>query len=162
MSELASGDDGTEPNSPRPGWVLWLLCSWGEGTGRLWPSLRPFVILYPAPGRVDKSSGHAFSRMLASIWQSGQIHPLGITLVCLKAELVEKRFCNKLLLAVGAVERDSARDHTGHWAALTSTLFRSTCAKGKVPWKFKDSPFFYAVFLQTPGVLPGWFCCKSA
>jgi len=154
-SELAAGDDGTEPNSPHP---LWVLCSWGEGIGRLWPSWPLFVILYLVSGRADESSGHAFSRMPASVSQSGQIRALGITLVCFKAELVERRFCSALLLAPGAVERDSA----GHWAALTSTLVGNTWAEGRVPWKVKDSPFFYAVFLHTPGVLSGLFCCKSA
>lgn len=131
------GDKGQGGSDPH--WLLLWCCTWSLG-------------------ELIRAQAMPLSRMLASIWQSGQIHALGIT----QSRAVEKRFYSKLLLALGAVDRSSARDNTGHWAALTSTLFRSTWAEGKVLWKVKDSPFFDVVFLQTPGVLPGWFCCKPA
>lgn len=49
MSELAPGDDGTEPNTPFPRRELpWLLCSWGEGTGRV--LTLPTSFYDPVPG----------------------------------------------------------------------------------------------------------------
>lgn len=83
----------------------------------LWPFLPPFVSCAPALGQLT-SSGYGFSRMLASVWQSGQIHALGITLVCFEAALVKKRFYSKLLPALGNTESSSVWDNTGYWAAL--------------------------------------------
>lgn len=112
----------------------------------------------PALGEL-RSSGCAFSRMLASVWQSGQIHALGMTLVCLEAVLVKKRFYNKLLPAL----ENRAMHETVQGIELPwSPRFRSIWTKGKVPWRVRNIPLFCAVFLQAPGVLPHWFCCKSA
>lgn len=84
------------------------------------------------------STGYSFIGILASVWQSGQIHALGITLVCFEAVLVKKRFCSKLLPALGNTESSNAWDDSGHWAALISPLFRSIQTEGKVPWKVRN------------------------
>lgn len=160
VSELAPGDDGTEPIHHVLGECFACCVPGDKGQGGSDPHWLLLWCYTWSLGELIRAQAMPLSRILASLWQSGQIHALGITQS--RAELVEKRCYSKLLLALGAVDRSSARHNTGHWAALTSTLFRSTWAEGKVPWKVKDSPFFDVVFLQTPGVLPGWFCCKPA
>lgn len=129
--------------------------------GSEFPCLPSYLLLWACTPalRELRSSGYGFSRMTASVWQSGQIHALGITLVCFEAVLVKKRFYSKSLPALGNTESSNAWDNTGYWAALISSLCRSIQPEGKVPWKVRDIPFFSAVFLQAPGVLPEWFCC---
>lgn len=86
----------------------------------------------PALGELT-SSGYGFSRMLASVWQSGQIHALGITLVFFEAALVKKRFYSKLLPALGNTESSNVWDNTGYWAALIPYSSGASGPRAKSP-----------------------------
>lgn len=153
LSDLAPGG-GTETSSRCPSWVL---CSWGEGTGRLWIYLPPSVTLptsycepvTPALGELT-SSGSGFNRMLVSVWQSGQIHALGVTLVCFEAVLVKKRFYRKLLPALRNTESSNAWDNTGYWAALIFSLCRSIQFEAKSPEKSGTFLSFVRCFFRHP------------
>lgn len=114
----------------------------------------------PAPAELT-SSGYAFSRMLASVWQSGQIHALGITRL-LWSSASQKEILQQITSCSGEHREQQCLRQYRILSCLDLSSVQGHLDWGQSPLKVRNIPFFCAVFLQAPGVLPDWFCCKSA